>query len=94
MISRYDHERKCRFFLGRSKVTSAISISSRAELPLTSVSPRRQLGQLFMMGFDGTTINDQIRVLIEQYYVGSILLTAKNLKCAVACFHVYSDDVD
>lgn len=36
-----------------------------------------------MMGFDGEQVNDQIRVLIEQYYVGSILLTAKNLKCAV-----------
>lgn len=40
------------------------------------------MGQLFMMGFDGTTVNDQIRSLIEDYHVGSILLTAKNLKCA------------
>ena len=42
----------------------------------------RQLGQLFMMGFDGTSVTPQIRALIEDYYVGSILLTAKNLKCA------------
>ena len=34
-----------------------------------------------MMGFDGTSISDQVRVLIEKYHVGSILLTAKNLKC-------------
>jgi beta-N-acetylhexosaminidase len=42
----------------------------------------RQLGQLFMMGFDGTSVNPQIRALIEDYRVGSVLLTAKNLKCA------------
>lgn len=36
-----------------------------------------------MMGFEGTEISDQVRTLIEQYHVGSILLTAKNLKCAV-----------
>jgi len=42
----------------------------------------RQLGQLFMMGFDGTSVNPQIRALIEDHRVGSVLLTAKNLKCA------------
>lgn len=33
-----------------------------------------------MMGFDGTTVTPQIRELIEKYHIGSILLTAKNLK--------------
>jgi beta-N-acetylhexosaminidase len=33
------------------------------------------------MGFEGTVVSDQVRVLIEQYHIGSILLTAKNLKC-------------
>jgi len=36
-----------------------------------------------MMGFDGTTVNDQIKTLITSYHVGSILLTAKNLECDV-----------
>jgi beta-N-acetylhexosaminidase len=45
------------------------------------------MGQLFMMGFDGTTVNEQIKSLIEDYHVGSILLTAKNLKCASAINH-------
>ncbi|EOD47482.1 putative beta-n- protein [Neofusicoccum parvum UCRNP2] len=39
------------------------------------------LGQLFMMGFDGTSLTPQIRELIEKHHIGSILLTAKNLKC-------------
>jgi hypothetical protein len=42
----------------------------------------RHLGQLFMMGFDGTSVNSQVRSLIEDYHVGSVLLSAKNLKCA------------
>jgi beta-N-acetylhexosaminidase len=34
-----------------------------------------------MMGFDGTAVTPQIRTLIEEHYLGCILLTAKNLKC-------------
>ncbi|KAL4902495.1 hypothetical protein BDW74DRAFT_157902 [Aspergillus multicolor] len=42
----------------------------------------RQMGQLFMMGFDGTSVSPEIRSLIQDYHLGSILLTAKNLKSA------------
>ncbi|KAK2734167.1 hypothetical protein FQN55_002908 [Onygenales sp. PD_40] len=42
----------------------------------------RQMGQLFVMGFDGTSVTPQIRSLIEDYHIGSIILTAKNLKSA------------
>jgi Glycosyl hydrolase family 3 N terminal domain len=49
----------------------------------------RQMGQLFMVGFEGTTVNDQIKSLIEDYHVGSVLLTAKNLKCASDTRHVF-----
>ena len=41
----------------------------------------RAMGQLFMMGFDGTEVTPQIRTLIEQHHLGTILLTAKNLIC-------------
>ena len=40
------------------------------------------MGQLFMVGLDGSTVNEQIKTLIENYHIGSVLLTAKNLKCA------------
>ena len=33
-----------------------------------------------MMGFDGTSVSPQIRSLIEDYHLGCILLSAKNLK--------------
>lgn len=39
------------------------------------------MGQLFMMGFDGTEVTPQIKILIERHYLGTILLTAKNLIC-------------
>ncbi|KAF2473255.1 glycoside hydrolase [Lindgomyces ingoldianus] len=44
----------------------------------------RTMGQLFMMGFDGTAVTPQIRTLIEKHHLGCILLTAKNLKSADA----------
>ncbi|KAM7195218.1 glycoside hydrolase family 3 protein [Naviculisporaceae sp. PSN 640] len=40
------------------------------------------IGQMLIMGWDGTQITPQIRHLIEDHHLGSILLTAKNLKSA------------
>jgi hypothetical protein len=34
-----------------------------------------------MMGFDGPVVTPHIKTLIEEHHLGSILLTAKNLKC-------------
>lgn len=45
------------------------------------------MGQLFMMGFDGTSVSPQIRSLIEDYHLGSVLLSAKNLKCIASVSH-------
>jgi len=42
----------------------------------------RVSGQLFMMGFEGTEVTPQIQQLIEVYHLGTILLTAKNLRSA------------
>lgn len=39
------------------------------------------MGQMFIMGFDGTEVTPQIQSLIEKHHLGTILLTAKNLKC-------------
>lgn len=41
----------------------------------------RAIGAMFFMGFDGTEVTPQIRSLIEDHHLGSILLTTKNLKC-------------
>lgn len=36
---------------------------------------------MFIMGFEGTEVTPQIKILIEKHHLGTILLTAKNLKC-------------
>lgn len=36
---------------------------------------------MLFMGWDGTEVTPQLRHLIVDHHVGSILLTAKNLKC-------------
>lgn len=41
----------------------------------------RVCGQMFMMGFDATEVTSQIKQLIEVRHLGTILLTAKNLRC-------------
>ncbi|KAK5661956.1 hypothetical protein OQA88_10067 [Cercophora sp. LCS_1] len=40
------------------------------------------IGQMLIMGWDGTEVTPQIRHLIQDHHLGSILLTAKNLKSA------------
>ena len=39
---------------------------------------------MLLMGWDGTEVTPQIRNLIEEHHLGSIILTAKNLKCKAA----------
>ena len=38
-----------------------------------------------MMGWDGTAVTPQIRNLIEEHHLGSILLATKNLRCKAPC---------
>ncbi|KAG6041268.1 hypothetical protein E4U41_005195 [Claviceps citrina] len=40
------------------------------------------IGQMLIMGWDGTEVTPQIKSLIEDHHLGSIILTAKNLKSA------------
>jgi beta-N-acetylhexosaminidase len=46
------------------------------------------IGQIVLMGWDGIEVTPQIRSLIEDHHLGSIILTAKNLKCwSLFVFH-------
>ncbi|CAG9998957.1 unnamed protein product [Clonostachys byssicola] len=40
------------------------------------------IGQTLLMGWDGTEVTAEIRTLIEDHHLGSIILTAKNLESA------------
>lgn len=41
---------------------------------------RKKIGQLFMVGFDGLTVNDHIKRLIQHYFVGGIILFRRNVQ--------------
>ncbi|KAJ4177025.1 hypothetical protein NW755_014091 [Fusarium falciforme] len=43
--------------------------------------PEWAIGQMLFMGWDGSEVTPQVRKLIQEHHVGSIILTAKNLKC-------------
>jgi beta-N-acetylhexosaminidase len=43
---------------------------------------RDQLGQLFMIGFDGTTVSSELASFIAEYKPGGIILFARNLESA------------
>jgi len=47
----------------------------------------RAIGQMLIMGWDGTEITPQIRTLIVDHGLGSIILTAKNLRCKLVTSH-------
>ncbi|KAM0419055.1 hypothetical protein ACHAPT_011994 [Fusarium lateritium] len=44
--------------------------------------PQWAIGQMLVVGWDGSEVTPQIRKLIQEYHVGSIILTPKNLKSA------------
>ena len=60
----------------------------QARPKLTTYDFHRAIGQMLLMGWDGTEVTPQIRTLIEEHHLGSILLTAKNLKC-LSNTHIY-----
>ncbi|NGZ03830.1 MAG: beta-N-acetylhexosaminidase, partial [Nitrospira sp. WS238] len=43
---------------------------------------RDQIGQLFMIGFDGTTVSPDLASFITEYKPGGIILFARNLESA------------
>ncbi|KAI5849546.1 glycoside hydrolase superfamily [Morchella snyderi] len=43
----------------------------------------RLIGQMIMVGFDGLSVTPEIRMMIEKYYVGNIILTRRNIQDGV-----------
>lgn len=48
-------------------------------MDISNLILREKIGQLMMFGFDGITPSREIRKLIEEYHVGSIILFARNI---------------
>lgn len=51
-------------------------------MDISNLTLREKIGQLMMFGFDGITPSREIRKLIEEYHVGSIILFARNIGSA------------
>jgi len=41
---------------------------------------RRHVGQMFMVGFEGKSVTDDLKKLIQDYYVGGIVLFERNIE--------------
>ena len=52
---------------------------------------RKMVGRHFVVGFDGLVVNDHIRKMITQYYVGSIILFSRNIQSPQQVFQLISD---
>ena len=51
----------------------------------------QKIGQLLIVGFKGTTVNEEIYELITQYHVGNIILFEDNCQCAEQVFHLVQE---
>jgi beta-N-acetylhexosaminidase len=52
---------------------------------------RRRVGQLFMLGFAGTTVSDEVADLINTYRPGGVILFARNLENAAQIVQLTND---
>lgn len=55
-------------------------MKSRTEEMLDSMSLEKKIGQVVMCGFYGTTPSREIRTLIQEYYLGNVILFKRNIK--------------
>lgn len=45
-----------------------------------SMSLQQKIGQLMMIGFDGTTVEPELRQMITEYHIGGVILFARNIE--------------
>lgn len=50
------------------------------EAQLAQMSLEQKVGQVMMIGFDGLTLDNGLRQMIEQYHVGGVILFARNVE--------------
>ena len=50
------------------------------EKRITEMSIEEKVGQLFQIGFSTSDVNDEVKDMIENYYVGGIIYFSRNLK--------------
>ena len=59
-------------------ISESFEITQQALIKLNEVT-RKRIGQLFIVGFEGTTVTSEIETFFEKYYPGGVLLLSKNI---------------
>jgi hypothetical protein len=55
-----------------------LDIETRKYVPQYFINSR-QIGQMFLIGFQGATVSPEIRHLIEHYYIGCVIFARRNI---------------
>lgn len=58
---------------------SIYRVDKKVDLAIEEMSTEEKIGQLFMLSFPGYSINDQNKSLVQEYYVGSLVLMSGNI---------------
>jgi len=58
---------------------------------VNELSLKEKVGQILMLGFDGTNINDDLVELIKKYKIGNVILFTRNIKSKKQLFKLTSD---
>lgn len=56
-----------------------------------ALSLKQKIGQVLMIGFDGTTLNDHVIELIKNYHIGNVILFARNCESPEQIFQLTKD---
>jgi len=64
-----------------------LDVETRKYPPLQKKYLCRQIGQMFLIGFQGLTLSPEIRHLIEYYYIGNVIFARRNITGISARHH-------
>lgn len=68
-------------FSDTSRLSSASSKQTvLSDHLLTDMTTEQKIGQLMMVGFDGTTVGDELRGMLTDFHIGGVILFARNVQ--------------
>ena len=56
------------------------SATPKPTTPFASMTTDQKVGQLMIIGFDGTAVDAELRAMITDYHVGGVILFARNVQ--------------
>jgi beta-N-acetylhexosaminidase len=63
-----------------NSVVAAAAVTDPVEEILSQMTLEEKVGQMVMIGFHGTTANDDVNWMLNQYYMGGIILFDRNME--------------